>query len=240
MSDDYEYIGDELKLFSAARNWKATLRRQLQPFIGGDVLEVGAGIGATMNALRGGEESSWTCVEPDRRLADELEASLPGSRWQDAPPSMHIGTTADLPPQPAYDTVLYVDVIEHIEDDREEVQRAAGLLRSGGYLVILAPAHQFLFTPFDESIGHFRRYDRRMMQELDPAGTRLVRLWYLDSVGFLASLANRLMLQSAMPTARQLWVWDTFMVPPSRLLDPLLLHRFGKSVFGVWQKLPDA
>lgn len=47
----------------------------------------------------------------------------------------------------AFDTIIYIDVLEHIEDDREELNRAASHLRPGGHLIILSPAHQKLFTP---------------------------------------------------------------------------------------------
>ena len=66
-----------------------------------------------------------------------------------------------------------------------------------------------------------------------------MRLHYLDSIGMLASLGNRLILKSSMPTRRQIALWDRLMVPISRLADPLLGHRLGKSVLGVWQRVPE-
>ena len=63
-----------------------------------------------------------------------------------------------------------------------------------------------------------------------------MKVIYLDSVGLLASLSNRAMLRQHMPTARQIAIWDRLMVPMSRLLDPLLFHRLGKSVLAVWRK----
>ena len=59
---------------------------------------------------------------------------------------------------------------EHIENDREELERAAARLRPGGRVIVLAPAHQWLFTPFDAAIAHFRRYNRSMMRNLRPPG----------------------------------------------------------------------
>ena len=86
------------------------------------------------------------------------------------------GTIADILDRPQrFDAVLYIDVLEHIEDDRGELERATRLLREGGYLIVLSPAHQWLFSPFDEAIGHFRRYDRRSLGALQPAGTALRR-----------------------------------------------------------------
>jgi hypothetical protein len=60
---------------------------------------------------------------------------------------------------------------------------------------------------------------------------------YLDSVGLLASLANRLLLRSAMPTVGQIRIWDNFMVPWSRFLDPIFLYGIGKTIVVVWRRL---
>jgi hypothetical protein len=130
--------------------------------------------------------------------------------------------------------------MEHIEDDAAELARAAEWLRPGGYVVVLSPAHQWLYTPFDKAIGHFRRYSKQTLASLTPPSLELVRLNYVDSVGMLASMGNRFVLGRAMPNPRQITIWDKMMVPISRVLDPILFYSLGKSVLGVWQRrLPD-
>jgi hypothetical protein len=57
----------------------------------------------------------------------------------------------------------------------------------------------------------------------------------LDCAGFFASLANRLLLSKALPSPRQIAVWDRFLVPLSRRFDVLLGHRFGKTVVAIWR-----
>lgn len=230
------YIGTELEVFAHARNWKRYLRARVAPFLRGDVLEVGAGIGTTTLAFRSGSEASWTCVEPDPALAQTLPA-----RWP-APAAVDVigGTIESVPSARRFDCVLYIDVLEHIEDDAAEVRRAASRLKPGGALVVLAPAHQSLFSPFDAAVGHFRRYDKARLQALTPPGLALVRLEYLDSTGWLLSLLNRLVLKSSAPTRRQVLTWDRYFIPVSRLLDPAIGRRAGKSVLAVWRRLgPD-
>ena len=146
------------------------------------------------------------------------------------------GTLADIAEEPRFDTILYVDVLEHIEDDRAELERAAGQLKPGGRLVVLSPAHAWLFSPFDKAIGHLRRYRLGDQVTLAPPGMALIAARYLDSVGILASLANKLWLRSSMPTLRQILIWDRLMVPLSRLFDRLTFGRLGKSVLFVWRK----
>ena len=63
------------------------------------------------------------------------------------------------------------------------------------------------------------------------------KLNYLDSVGVLASLGNRLLLKSSSPTPKQIKFWDTLMVPLSKKIDPLISYSLGKSILGIWKKV---
>lgn len=235
MSEPYHYVGDELDLFAAATRWKAYVRRRIAPYLGDEVLEVGAGLGGTTRAFCRGDERRWTCLEPDPALARRLASEQAAGRLP-ARAEVVVGTLDDRLAHDRYDSILYMDVLEHIEGDRAEVRRAASRLRPGGFAIALSPAHQWLFTPFDRAIGHCRRYTRATLGSLTPPGLRLVRLDYLDSVGFFASLANRLLLSQAMPTPRQVAFWDNILVRLSVGLDPLLRYRAGKSVLAVWQR----
>lgn len=229
------YVGTELDLFAHARRWKAYWARHVRPFLRGDVLEVGAGLGVNTALLLSEAQTSWTCLEPDADLAQRLQARFAG-RPPGPPLRVITGTVRDLPAEAQFDAALYVDVLEHIADDRAEIRHADAHLRPGGHLLIVAPAHQSLFTEFDRALGHHRRYSRATLSAPVPAHFRVVRLAYLDSAGLLASLANRWLLHQAVPTLRQILTWDRILVPVSRLLDPLLGYRLGKSVLGVWEK----
>jgi hypothetical protein len=216
-------------------HWKAYLRQRLGPFVGERVLEVGAGLGAITQALCGSKQRRWVCLEPDLGLAEGLARRAVRGELP-AVCEVQAGNLATLDPGLRFDTVLYVDVLEHIEHDAEELLRAASFLTSGGALVVLAPAHAWLYTSFDRAIGHLRRYTKRTLAALTPPGLHRVELAYLDSVGLLASLGNRFLLRADLPTARQIWAWDRWLVPLSRITDPLLGHTVGKSVLGVWRR----
>jgi SAM-dependent methyltransferase len=234
-SGAYVYEGGELALFERAVHWKAYFAARLRAHVRGDVLEVGAGIGGTTRCVCDGTQASWCALEPDARMADEMRRKL-AEQPLPVPAEVASCALADLPAERRFDTILYMDVLEHIAGDREEAQRAFARLRPGGCLVILAPAHQWLYTEFDRAIGHHRRYDARALRAIAPAGSEEVCMRYLDSVGLLASLGNRLFLRSAMPTPQQLRFWDSCLVPLSRVVDPLLGYRAGKSVFAVWRR----
>ena len=232
----YSYVGSELELFADAVNWKRYFRSAFADRLVGDVLEVGAGIGETARHLIDGRQRSWLCLEPDARLASRLRAWAASGSVRPKP-DVQIGTTQDIDPGSKFDAILYIDVLEHIEDDRAEMARAASLLAPRGTLIVLSPAFQQLFSEFDRSVGHYRRYTRASLAAVMPPSLRKVRLQYFDTVGFMASLANRTLLRQALPTKQQIALWDRIMVPTSRILDPLLAHSFGRSVIALYERI---
>jgi 2-polyprenyl-3-methyl-5-hydroxy-6-metoxy-1,4-benzoquinol methylase len=230
-----EYAGDELLLFREAVNWKRYWSGVVTPFLGKRVLDVGADIGATAQLLAHRGYDRWVELEPDPSQAREIE------RLRDlgeipAKYEVRVGTSDDLGSGDDFDTVLYVDVLEHIEDDRGELARVLRHVTPGGNIVILSPAHDFLFTPFDRSVGHFRRYDRKSLSALVPQDCEMVFSRYLDSVGMCASLANRLLLSQSTPTRGQILFWDRVLVRCSLLLDRLTFGRLGKTIVCVYRK----
>lgn len=96
---------------------------------------------------------------------------------------------------------------------------------------MLAPAHQWLFSPFDAAVGHYRRYTRSTLAAIVPHDVAPVTLDYLDSAGVALSLANRLLLRRALPTDRDIALWDSRVVPLAKYLDPLTRRLFGRSVW---------
>lgn len=233
---ELSYIGDELAIFALARNWKAYFAVLLAPYIAGRVAEVGAGLGATTEALCDpARVQTWLCIEPDRTMAAELQhrralGQLP-ERCE-----VFSGCLADLPAEPQFDTILYIDVLEHIEDDRRELETAAARLTAHGRVIVLSPAWPHLYSPFDRKIGHHRRYTKRRLADLDVAGLEVEAAYYADCAGYCASLANRLLLRQNLPSPAQVLFWDRRLVPVSRLLDPVFAWKLGRSVIAIWRK----
>ena len=226
-----QYQGTELELFAGAVRWKRYWRSRISDLVRGRVLDVGAGIGSTLELFQDASSiRQWTALEPDESLAAMIRPASALSL------QVICGYLEDADGE--YDTILYIDVLEHIADDNQELQEAASRLAPGGRLIVLAPAHGWLYSDYDQAIGHYRRYNREMLTALSPAGVTLDRIEYLDLVGMLASLANRWMLHQAAPGLLQVQTWDRLMVPVSRILDPLLGYRFGKSILAIWSR-PD-
>jgi SAM-dependent methyltransferase len=231
----FEYSGEELELFAGAVNWKRYWSDEIGEYIGDRVIELGAGIGLTALTLSKKTYKNWTAVEPDRSMHNKLESLAADGKFGSYY-NLIYGTSKNLQPNSQFDTALYIDVLEHIEDDVGELIRISQHLCRGGHIIIVAPAHNFLYTAFDRKVGHFRRYNRKMLVERKPDGMIIEKLCYLDSAGLIASTANKLLLNSENPTYDQIQIWDRYMVRTSRWIDPIFRYKIGKSVVGIFRK----
>ncbi|MEI9944366.1 MAG: class I SAM-dependent methyltransferase [Chitinophagaceae bacterium] len=234
MSDQYTYPGDELSLFQHATNWKKYFFSRLMPYVKGDVLEAGAGLGANTKWLYNNKITHLVLLEPDTEMSLLLKEKVESDKTKKNITVIN-GTLNEVTDQ-RFDAILYIDVLEHIEKDREEMMKAVSLLKPNGHLVVLSPAFQSLYSPFDKEIGHYRRYTKKQLRKITPRLLRLVKLQYLDSIGFFASAANRMMLKQSSPSIKQVHLWDKWMIPVSKFTDKLFFHSFGKSILGIWQK----
>jgi 2-polyprenyl-3-methyl-5-hydroxy-6-metoxy-1,4-benzoquinol methylase len=228
----FAYPGDELDVFAKATTWKAYWRSQILQYVKGDVLDVGAGIGTNVQAFPLKNVKTWTCLEPDENLCKRAHSNLPATT------NIKIiqGFLGDLPQRATFDCILYIDVLEHILNDRAELGRATAHLRSEGYLIVVSPAYQWLFTPFDQAIGHFRRYSELSLRDAGPSELSLILIRHLDCAGLLASMANRFLFRQSNPTESQVLAWDRYLVPLSRFFDRMLMYRFGRSIIAVWRR----
>lgn len=234
--DNYHYPGEELDLFESARSWKRYFAGKLRPYISGQVLEVGAGKGETTSYLLNAQVRGWTCLEPDAQLFRHLQQRIAEGKLPDICTAQP-GFTDTLPAIAKYDTIIYIDVLEHIEDDRSEMERAKSLLKPGGRLIVLSPAYQFLYSPFDAAIGHYRRYNKKTLRAAAHVpGLREQKMFYLESSGVGLLLLNRFIFRKKYPAQKDIGIWQSLFIPISKLVDKALFYSLGKTIIGIWER----
>ncbi len=229
------YAGDELEIFAKAINWKKYYFSFIKPYIRDSVLEIGAGIGGSTAILCDGSQKDWTCLEPDtnqlRRIEDMIKKlQLPRCC------KTKKGTIEDIDKKAVFNTILYIDVLEHIKNDSKELDMAVRHLAKDGFLIIGVPAIQWLYSKFDVSIGHYRRYNKNYLESIIPAGLKQEKLIYIDSAGLFASLSNKILRQDY-PTERQVLFWSNVIINVSKFTDWIFKYSFGKQMIGVWKKV---
>jgi ubiquinone/menaquinone biosynthesis C-methylase UbiE len=235
MASNYNYPGQELQLFEEARNWKKYFASKLIPFINGSVLEVGAGIGETTSFLLNKNIESWTCLEPDEKLFSVLLQKIKDKKLPQFCTAIK-GILENLPADEKFDTIIYIDVLEHIENDKAEIEKAVLQLTDGGNLIILSPSFEILYSPFDKAIGHYRRYTKKTLKKV-VASKHLsqTKMFYLESAGMLLLLLNKFLFKQKYPSQKNIFVWDKFFIPLSKLIDKISFYSFGKTIIGVWK-----
>ena len=102
-------------------------------------------------------------------------------------------------------------------------------------LIILVPAYNFLYNDFDKAIGHYRRYSKKKLLREINDNFKTEKIFYLDSMGFFASLVNKFFLKKKLPSLDNIRFWDNYLVKLSLVFDILFLKRFGKSLIGIFR-----
>ena len=229
-----KYIGNELELFKFAHNWKKYFSTYITPYLTGNIIEIGAGIGATTKFLNKlSTIKTWYCYEPDISLLDQIKSQINNKKL---PKNTLCVSEAIKLDYVNVNTVIYVDVLEHIENDEIELINLYKKMQNDAYLIILVPAYNFLYSEFDRSIGHYRRYNKKSLRLILPREFKILRFHYLDSLGFFMSLANRLIFNEKHPKLYQIKFWDNILIPISKILDKLLFFSFGKSLLLIVKK----
>lgn len=238
--NQFTYTGSELDVFSRAKNWKSYYLSLSNKFLSNqeNVLEVGAGIGSmTKLFLDSNKNLKWTAIEPDNENFSKLSSFISLFRNKRNNITIENTTVENFRCNSnKFSTIILVDVLEHIEDDKLLLIRFLDMLVDIGKIIIFVPAHQLLYSEFDKQIGHFRRYSKRNILKIVPSNFRIRQFKFIDSIGFFALLVNKIFIRSSNPSLSQILFWDTYLVPLSKIFDRIFRYRFGKNIFLVITK----
>ena len=187
-----------LELFAETPRLNHWLYAKLAPFVKGDVLEIGSGLGTLSRFIVAGLADTERAVLSDAE-PDYLHA-LAAAFADDARVAI-VRYDLDGPPPPAlagrrFDTILAVNVVEHIADDRALCATLAALLAPGGRLVVYVPACPFAFGALDRAVGHHRRYSPASLRALlAGAGLATTPPRYVNLAGLVGWLLAGKLLQ---------------------------------------------
>jgi 2-polyprenyl-3-methyl-5-hydroxy-6-metoxy-1,4-benzoquinol methylase len=218
--------GETLRRMEAAGNYNRWLVERGHPEIGRRVLDAGAGIGTFTAAVAEGREV--VALEPDPAFVPALRARFA------AAPNVEVRNcpVEELDGDASFDTILCFNVLEHIAADEAVLARCGSLLRPGGSLLLLVPAHPAAYGRIDVVLGHERRYRRtELAAKLESAGLEVARLRHVNPVGIAGWLVTSRLLRASQVPSGPLRLYDR-LVPVLRLIDRLPMP-FGLSLWAV-------
>ena len=213
-----------------ADNYNTWLLDRSRPYLGRRVLDVGAGLGTFTELAADGREV--VALEPEAAFATDLR-----KRFAGRPNVQVVEAEADeLEESEPFDSVICFNVLEHIPDHEGALRQFHSRLASGGHLLLLVPAHPFLFGAIDRTVHHERRYRREPLRKLlEQTGFAVQTARYVNPLGALGWLVSgRVLGRGQIPTG-PLRLYDS-LVPLLRALDRLALP-FGLSVWAVARRV---
>jgi len=218
-----------LERMAAAPRFNRWMFKRLRRWIGRRVLEIGAGIGNMSAFLVDRERVVLTDTEPYYlgRLRERFAAYPTVTVAELRLPAVD-GSLAGQ----RLDTVMCLNVLEHIEDDRASLEAMGRLLQPGGHLVLLVPALRALYGTMDEALGHFRRYvPAELKAKVVAAGFELRHLEYFNLAGVPGWwFAGRVLRRRVIPGGALRWY--EALVPLFRL-EAVLPWRIGQSLIAI-------
>jgi len=226
-----QYPGRDLEAMTFALNYHRWIVREFATYLGDFVAEVGAGSGSVSQLLLERNPKSLHAFEPSNNLFPSLVKAL-----SDDARAKAVNDFFSARDGPKFDTVIYINVLEHIEDDRAELATAFAALNPGGHLLVFVPALSWLYSRHDRDIGHFRRYSKPELAALvAETGFSVVKNRYFDIAGIIPWYVNFVLLRNSVGE-KSVALYDHWVVPLMSRVESVVTPPLGKNVLLVGRK----
>ena len=234
------YTIEDQRLMIPAKNYFAWQCRLVTRELGRRVVEIGCGIGNFTGMLL--DERAVVALDAEPLCIEQIKSRYAAALNLDAMIFDWGAAGWDQRLRPRLeafcpDSCVCLNVLEHIEDDREALLRMAAILQPGGIIVLLVPAFPALYGPIDKQLGHHRRYTRKSVGQLAAAaGLQIKSAHYMNAIGFFGWWVNAHVLKREAQSASQISFFDRYIVPLLSWLEGLIPPPFGQSLLVVLRK----
>lgn len=235
------YPGTELEAMSGASNYHRWILEIFKPYLGVHLVEVGAGLGSFSELILSHHPcETLSLVEPSDSMYERLAAhaqQLETSVHVDTYHATFIEAAALIKAKHAPDSILYINVLEHIADDEGELNVVRLTLSERGRVFVFVPALKQLFGNLDARVGHFRRYSKPELDEkLWRSGFKILRSTYFDFPGIAPWWFRYCLMKSDTLEPGAVRFYDRFIVPALRRIESVVTMPIGKNIIAIAEK----
>jgi SAM-dependent methyltransferase len=247
-TDDYvhgmDWLSGDLEEFELS-NYRKYQYDLIAKYLGKNILEVGSGDRSFTNQIQKhtGQFDRAISIEPSVTLFELHENKY---KFPDHI-SFHLVDLFNMTENTfgLFDTALFVHVLEHIEKDREALNKAHELLLPNGKVLIEVPALPILFSVHDEMLGHYRRYNKKSLKNIVDTDKYVIEdIWYQDIIGILGSLyffkirkTKLASIDGVQLVKNQGNIYDKYVIPLETSIEKIMRFPLGLSLTVVLQKI---
>jgi SAM-dependent methyltransferase len=235
------YSGHEnLEIVAENNRFNNWMYGEILPGLKGDILEVGSGIGTfSEKIIRDFPLSHITLTDISLAYVKRLEKRFSkGNNNNDDNDNNISICKLDLNCKEDYDKIGYerfdsiiaINVLEHVENDIYALQQLHKLLKNGGMLIILVPCHKFLYNIIDKKIGHFRRYSKNDLEfKITKTRFNVERMFYFNMLGIIGWYVNGNLAKSPKINRNASQLFDRI-VPLLKYAEKMTCKKMGLSI----------
>ncbi|NTW48586.1 MAG: class I SAM-dependent methyltransferase [Chlorobiales bacterium] len=234
------YFAEDLDSMEFAVNYHRWIYDIFKPFIGKRIVEVGAGTGLFSKLLLENNPDSLSLIEPSQvynKLTKQIHSHNTTTKIKTYN-SIFTNVCDEIKHNQNPDTIVYINVLEHIEDDLEELATMNKTLCTAGHILIFVPALSWAYGTMDELLGHYRRYTLSELKgKCEAAGFSVVSARYFDFVGiFPWWLRYRVLKSKKFMEPSAVKFFDTYIVPIIRRVESNMRFPLGKNLILIAEK----
>ncbi|MDH4222685.1 MAG: class I SAM-dependent methyltransferase [candidate division Zixibacteria bacterium] len=221
---------NELKIMKEANNYNSWLYSQLEAHKSKDskILEIGAGIGTSVPFIF--NDNKITLTDKDENSVKLLREQY---YWSNKFKVLKLDIEkAKLSEK--YDSILCINVLEHIENDFRALVNMGDMLKKDGELKLFVPAFRFAYGELDNTNKHYRRYSKSEVEyKLEMAGLKPISISYFNSLGLLGWFIYGRLLRRKQGSLKVTLFYDRFIVPVLAFIEKLIPIPFGQSIIAI-------
>ncbi|HSW97485.1 MAG TPA: class I SAM-dependent methyltransferase [Candidatus Saccharimonadales bacterium] len=219
-----------LEILEVAKNYNKWIAEQCLQHIKSPLLEVGSGTGNISKFFL--SKKGVTLSDIDAGLVKTLKKKFS----QKSVSIQKIDISKKLTKRNKYQTIVAINVLEHIQDDKKAIKNMHALLQKGGKIILLVPAKKFAYTEFDRLLGHHRRYEKEKLKKLtEKSGFITEKIYYFNFVGLWSWILRSKMEKSHSLKPYQVAIFDKI-VPYLKVIEKVIPVPVGVSLILVGVK----